>query len=81
MRTYKVVEPRPGLPNLERTYKGFNQNFSAASEVNHVVLVLVEGEVETWVIDNPQKVSSFVQYLSDNDYPEATQILGVYSRK
>lgn len=80
MRTYRTIEPRAnGLPNLERTYEGFDQKFMPASEVEHVVIVMSEGDIEVFAIDDPKKVADLFAFLEERE--EAVTVLGCYSRR
>lgn len=64
----------------ERTdYKGFDRNFRGP-DLNHVVLVTVDGEIDVWAIDDPKKASDLVNYLTDHAGGHV-EILGIYSRK
>jgi hypothetical protein len=60
-------------------FKGFDRNFTG-SDLNHVVLVKIDGEIDVWAIDDPRNVGSLVSYLADHAGGEV-EILGAYSRK
>lgn len=63
-RTYRRIDE-----DSEKTYLGFNQDFTHPSEIEFVVLVSVEGDIETWIIDSPQFVSELISFLADSDLP------------
>ena len=73
-RTYTVIGP-----NGEReVYFGFNQRYDPI-RLDYVVLVLIEGNVEVFAIDNIRKSSGLIKYLHDRE-PNAV-IVGSYERK
>lgn len=76
MRTHKVSESRGALPPVERTYNGFNQRVDP--DAKYIVLTSVEGKVETWVLDDPNKCSTFVEFLAEHQ--EQAKILGLFQR-
>jgi len=63
-------------------YKGFNKQFQPTHLVDRVVLVLVEGELEAFALDDSRSsVPELLRYLADNDrYDERTVVLGHYRR-
>jgi hypothetical protein len=96
MRTYTVIHQKETMvtdtlydgshvdrvvgyePN-KTIYKGFDRNFNGL-DLEHVVLVTIDGELEVYALDSPNSVSSLVQYLADEPSGQV-QILGCYSRK
>lgn len=79
-RTYKHSQPRPNnLPALKITYHGFDKNFQA-NDVEHVLLVKVNGEREVFALDNPDEALEEVKaYLELRDEPY--RILGLFRRE
>ena len=61
-------------------YEGFDKKFYPGHKVEHVVLILVEGEPEVYVMDDPRKASEFIKYVTEV-IEDNVQILGVYTRK
>ena len=49
-RTYTVTDGT----NSE-TYEGFDKNFKPGSVLEHVVLIIHEGELQVFAIDDPRK--------------------------
>ena len=69
-------------PDAERdtiTYRGFNRDFSGP-RLEHVVLVMVDGELDVYAIDDPRNVSGLLAYLSEHEQGK-TEVLGCYSRR
>jgi hypothetical protein len=62
----------------ETVYNGFDRDFEPV-ELDHVVLVLVDGGLDVFAVTQPAKMSDLLRYL--NDRGEDAKILGVYSRK
>lgn len=78
-RQYKVMRMRPNdLPDIEHTYQGFNRAFTPAKDVYHVALVLVEGELDVYVLDSPDAISTLKRYLTFDEFPH--QLIGVFTR-
>lgn len=67
-----------GVEPDSKTYHGFNRDFNPLT-LQHVAVVLVDGEVDVWAVDNPSKVSELVEYLSEEN--GSVVFCGLYSRK
>lgn len=78
-RTYTVTK-NDGPASYSRTvYHGFNRRFLPASELDAIAVVLVEGEVELYAIENTSKAKSeFVKFLADEEC--GGFLAGVYKR-
>lgn len=74
-RTYKIQDHIQGTT---KTYKGFNRNYSGP-ELNHVILILIDGEVDVYAISNPKKTTDLIEFLS-NEIAGSVEILGIYTR-
>lgn len=80
-RKWTTREDGPGGTVRTEVYEGFDRRWNPPSEVEHVALLLVEGEIAVFAIEDPQKVSGFMKYIVESEMYEECTILGVYSRR
>lgn len=76
MRTYRVKEP--GKPDV--VYKGFNKKLFPLSAADHITVVMIDGDPEIFVVDNPSQQTDLFRYLTDRA-SGLFEFVGTYSRR
>lgn len=60
-------------------FEGFDKRFRPSENVEHVVIVSIDGDIEMFVLESPDKANEFYKYLLNKE--EATfEVIGTFSR-
>jgi len=75
-RSYTVTDAE----GYSTEFSGVDRCWFPASELEHVILYTIDGELEVLALEDPRRAAEAVRLICEEDRGNAT-ILGVYSRR